>query len=221
MINDYSQTGEQDFILSYFKDFKGTFLDIGAFDGIEMSNTLRLLELGWSGISVEASPSTFARLEKNYEIRDLHHCKLIQKALVPNYWTKDLIFYESYNDFNTGSRTIGLGTFSKEHLKKYHWISDIRESKVKTIKTKDFFEIYGTEFDFISIDVEELNFELVLDIPWDKFSNLKLICVEGDVENHRFINFFRHFDFDYIDKRGPNLFFTKILTNYESNLNNV
>ena len=39
----YSQNNEQDIILQYFGNRKGFFLDIGANDGITLSNTYALL----------------------------------------------------------------------------------------------------------------------------------------------------------------------------------
>ena len=46
------------------------FIDIGACDGIHLSNTRYFAELGWGGIFVEPSPHYFPHLEKNYQHRD-------------------------------------------------------------------------------------------------------------------------------------------------------
>jgi hypothetical protein len=44
----------------------GTFLDIGALDGVRDSNTLALERvLGWKGVLIEASPTSFSELQKN------------------------------------------------------------------------------------------------------------------------------------------------------------
>jgi len=58
----YSQNQEEDVIQSWFGDFVGTFLDIGANDGKTLSNTYALVERGWAGTYVEASPKAFERL---------------------------------------------------------------------------------------------------------------------------------------------------------------
>lgn len=62
----YSQCGEDDVILKIFGEYVGRFLDIGAHDGRYLSNTLALIERGWSGVMVEANPRTFARLLDNH-----------------------------------------------------------------------------------------------------------------------------------------------------------
>jgi hypothetical protein len=42
------------------------FVDLGASDGIEISNVFQLCERGWPGLSVEADPARFARLAVTY-----------------------------------------------------------------------------------------------------------------------------------------------------------
>lgn len=63
----YSQNDEQDFILKFFEGKKdGHFLDIGAGDGFNDSNTRALWELGWSGVFVEPNQVAFAQLLQVY-----------------------------------------------------------------------------------------------------------------------------------------------------------
>ena len=66
-MNKYSQNNEQEFILNYFNGYKGTFLDLGAYDGIELSNTRALMELGWLGMCFEPNPDIYLRLKQNCE----------------------------------------------------------------------------------------------------------------------------------------------------------
>ena len=49
----------------YFKKRTGFFIEIGANDGLHMSNTLLLDNNGWKGICVEPNPSKFAELVVN------------------------------------------------------------------------------------------------------------------------------------------------------------
>ena len=60
----FSQRDEEQVILDHFGDRVGTFLDVGAYDGITFSNTHALALKGWSGVCVEASPSCFVKLMK-------------------------------------------------------------------------------------------------------------------------------------------------------------
>ena len=61
----YSQNQEEQYILNHFKDKQGTFLDLGAYDGKELSNTRALVEQGWAGCCVEPHPTICEQLEKN------------------------------------------------------------------------------------------------------------------------------------------------------------
>ena len=62
----YSQNKEDLSVLNYFgKDFKGLVLDIGANDGITLSNSRLLIESGWDGVLVEPSPKAYAKLLEN------------------------------------------------------------------------------------------------------------------------------------------------------------
>ncbi len=61
----YSQNDEEAFLVKLFAGKTGRLLDIGAYDGIEMSNTRRLIELGWSAVLVEAHWGNFQTLCQN------------------------------------------------------------------------------------------------------------------------------------------------------------
>ena len=63
----YSQNLEQQYITEYFKDKVGKFIDIGAFHVSQLSNTKRLVELGWSGVLVEADPKNFNPIAEFYK----------------------------------------------------------------------------------------------------------------------------------------------------------
>jgi FkbM family methyltransferase len=62
----FSQLGE-DCLLAIFFDFKnhGFFIDVGAFDGVYLSNTFAFERLGWSGLCIEAMPEYFDLCVKN------------------------------------------------------------------------------------------------------------------------------------------------------------
>jgi FkbM family methyltransferase len=60
----YSQNEEEKIIADYFTGL-GTYLDIGANDGVTFSNTHALYINGWRGVNVEASPKAYERLVIN------------------------------------------------------------------------------------------------------------------------------------------------------------
>ena len=63
----YSQYDEQEHILRIFAGQPaGRFLDVGAYNPFEFSNTRALYELGWSGVMVEPAPGPMSSLVKEY-----------------------------------------------------------------------------------------------------------------------------------------------------------
>ena len=63
----YTQGDEQEHILAACAGIEnGRFLDIGAWNAKELSNTRALYELGWSGVLVEPSPGPFKGLVQEY-----------------------------------------------------------------------------------------------------------------------------------------------------------
>lgn len=67
MNNYYSQYGQDVFLSKFFKDTRdGTFVDVGAYDGVTFSNTFYLEKyLNWSGLCIEPNPLPFDRLKNN------------------------------------------------------------------------------------------------------------------------------------------------------------
>jgi len=64
----FSQNDEESTIIDYFRakpTKAATFLDLGANDGVTLSNTRKLVQHGWHGVLVDASPKAFERLRLN------------------------------------------------------------------------------------------------------------------------------------------------------------
>ena len=68
--NSHAQHGEDLALLAKLLEATdgqpGTFVEIGAFDGVTYSNTLTLeLCFNWTGVLIEANPANYARLQAN------------------------------------------------------------------------------------------------------------------------------------------------------------
>lgn len=65
-IHSYSQFGEDRIIQDFFTDgYKGVCIDVGATDGIGMSNTYHFEKQGWFCICCEANPTMYDSLKIN------------------------------------------------------------------------------------------------------------------------------------------------------------
>jgi FkbM family methyltransferase len=72
-----SQAGQDLWVFTEVFDGKrdGFFVDIGAYDGVEISNTFVLkTKYAWKGICVEANPDIFAQLRKNRRAKCVNAC---------------------------------------------------------------------------------------------------------------------------------------------------
>ena len=71
----YSQYGQDSYALQLLQNpATGTFLDIGANDGVSLSNSLHFEELGWQGICVEPHPVIFQDLQEKRKCNLVNAC---------------------------------------------------------------------------------------------------------------------------------------------------
>lgn len=191
----YSQNNEESVILEAFGDRVGNFLDIGAYNGRTFSNTLRLAELGWSGVCVEPSPTAFVGLlsvhQQNAKIT------LVNAAisLNPGWMT----FYDSGGD--------AVSSASRSHVQKWTVPNGPKFSPfdLMSVSVDQLFARYGVEFDMINLDVEGMNFELFMALPWADLAATKLICVEHDCHHVEMQQHAKNYGFEPLAWNGENL----------------
>jgi len=146
----FSQNDEQDHILKYFKGRTGKYLDIGAFDGRTLSNTYALLESGWEGVLVEASPTMFTAMQRILSGRNVHLCNA---CIVTDPVIGMITFYD--NDQATA-------TISSDHVSKWEGQTPFRPITVMPVNYNALIGYYGTAFNMVSIDVEGQSAELFM-----------------------------------------------------------
>jgi FkbM family methyltransferase len=76
-MNWYSQAGQDEWVHGIIGD-SGFFVDVGAYDGVQTSNSYALEKNGWKGICIEAEFGAFARCTA------VRNCMCINRA-VTNY----------------------------------------------------------------------------------------------------------------------------------------
>jgi len=191
----YSQRDEEKYILQYFKDKKGTLLEIGAYDGKTFSNTLALIEKGWFATLVEPSPTVYPVLSKRFA--GTPNVKCLNLAVGNE--EGELTFYDSNGD--------AISSLDKSEVQP--WIdqgAEITECKVNVVTyegllNKSFFK----RFDFINIDVEgdQLGFDILKQIP---LGATKLVCIECTGMIRKQINgYLRKQGFEFIHETHENI----------------
>ncbi|MDP4285497.1 MAG: FkbM family methyltransferase [Bacteroidota bacterium] len=169
----YSQSGEDlivDFLLTWVLGIKEpSYIDIGAHHAYKFNNNFIFYKRGLTGIDIEPDPILFADIAKKRP-KDIN----INKGIGSN-------IKNEYADFYImSSRT--LNTFSKMEAER---ISEEGINKIVEIKSIELINIndilckYYSEnaLDFLSIDVEGLDLEILRSIDFEKYGP-KVICVE-------------------------------------------
>jgi FkbM family methyltransferase len=72
----YGQNGEDALLWRFFNRPKGFYVDVGAFDGVYLSNTKIFEEEGWDGVCVEALPEYADLCRRN------RHARVVNAAVV-------------------------------------------------------------------------------------------------------------------------------------------
>lgn len=160
-MKSYSQDLEDVFLLRYFKkDYIGFYVDVGAYDPLRFSNTALFYKRGWRGINIEPNKSAIEKFNRlrPFDI-NLNYMIGSSEALKKLY-----IFNEK-----------ALNTTNKKRASFLNKTTPFKtESKIsyKTVSLKNVFEQHLPplhEIDFMSVDVETLEFDVLKSNDWAKF----------------------------------------------------
>jgi FkbM family methyltransferase len=170
----YAQSGEDliiDFIFKYVLEKPNfTYMDIGAHHPTYLSNTALFYMNGMKGISIEPDPILFNEIKK---VRTNEICLNVGIGYdLEEGKTASLEF------FIMSSRT--LNTFSKEEAERLDKTSDYKIVDRINVPVVHIHKLFKEHFvpDFISIDVEGIDFEILQSIDIVKYRPI-VFCIES------------------------------------------
>lgn len=184
-MQDYSQSGEQKIILDYFGHTPGTALDAGANDGISLSNSHALHHLGWNLCCVEPSPAAFARLAELYD--GTNHV-LVNAAITET--DGPVEFYDSGTHLKKGDVAL-LSTTKSTEMDRWKKSGEVfTKTVVRGITFQTLLKETGLkQFDFITIDAEGLDWQILKQIDL-RLVGCRMLCVEvNQGGDSHFINY--------------------------------
>ena len=165
----YSQSGEDlivQFIFNTIDISSPSYIDIGAYDAYELSNTAIFYQQGSRGINIEPNPKLFKSFLKNRN-KDINLNFGVAKS-------------SGFLDFYIMSE-LTLSTFSVKQLDDYiaNGYSIKKTVKIPVITIPEIIEKYcNNKFpDFLSLDVEGLDIDILKSIDYQKSCPI-VICVE-------------------------------------------
>jgi len=188
--NMYSQGNEEKIILDYFQRHPALhkiFCDVGAFDGIGHSNVRALFELGWTGTLVEPDPNSFTRLQANYhaakDIRLINaavgsvekRSRKITIHIPENVAVRDVKAWPYIHSFGELSTCVDheMAKWVQHKIYAGNW-------KGVSVDLVSLNEILPPNTDFLSIDCEGMDFEVLVSAKLRFQSLPRLIMVEDN-----------------------------------------
>ena len=146
---------------------KGFFVDIGAYDPYYISNTMRFYRRGWRGINVEPNRESWKRFV-TFRPRDINLNVGIGVK-------KGSLLYYSIDPPT-------LSTFQEDQAEGYikRGFTLLEKTKVPVVPLKNILKKYVNKVivDFISIDVEGMEMDVLKSNDWRAFRP-KYICIES------------------------------------------
>ncbi|TDK42026.1 FkbM family methyltransferase [Algoriphagus formosus] len=167
----FSQEGEDVLLKRIFdirKKYRGFYVDVGAHHPYRYSNTYLFYRKGWSGINIDAMPDSMKAFNK-VRARDIN-------LEIPISDKKQVLTYYAFNE-------PALNGFSKELSEKRDGHDNFKLLFTKDIETFTLEEILDQylpkdqTIDFLSVDVEGLDFEVIRSINLEKYKP-KVILAE-------------------------------------------
>lgn len=205
----YSQNNEEKIILDYFgSEFTGMVLDIGANDGKTLSNSLACIERGWSALLLEPSEKAFNKLH------DLHCANMYAVTYKLGIGTKTgfVNFYSSGEHLGQGDTDL-LSTAKESELKRWDGTNNKFEKTEVLLSTfEDFLKLLLPEtkkFDLISIDVEGLDYDVLIQIDLNEVKCKMLIVETNSIDDQKYIDYCLKFGMKLHHKNHENLIFVK------------
>ena len=172
----YSQGKEELFIVDFFKGRIGSVLDVGANDGRSLSNSLKLIEDGWNGVMVEASPKAFVRLKETH--KDRKNVYLFDYALTSFDGECELNESGAVRTGRCSRDNVGLVSSLDEKWMRPWGKTHFDKVKVPCRTFKTFLEESPIKkFEFITIDIEGEDLNLLKQIDLDEVG-CELLCIE-------------------------------------------
>lgn len=168
----WSQNKEEEYILNYFGDRIGTFIDIGCNNCVTFSNTRALALKGWSGVFVDPSEKAIQNCRELY--KDYKKQFYVYPVAISSHNGK-AILNESGPLINKEDVAL-VSTFHESEMQRFRRTVNYSQIEVKTFKWKTFLNRLSIkEFTFISLDVENDELNILPDMD---LSKTELLCIE-------------------------------------------
>lgn len=195
--NDYkSQAGQDTYCNEIFfrNKKKGVFIDIGAHDGISFSNSWYFeKKLKWTGICIECNPVIFEKLKENRRCTCIYGCISDVEGAVKFRQVENNRGFEMLSGIES--------KFDPKDIKRL----DNRNAAftiidVPSYKLNNILEEHRLFYiDFLSLDVEGAEFDILKTIDFDRF-HIRVMTIENNYKKPDIRLFLESHGFRYITR---------------------
>ena len=207
----WSQEGEDILLDRIFGSKKnGFYIDVGAHHPMRFSNTYFFYRKGWSGINIDAMPGSMKEFEK-YRRRDINlELGVAQQESILDYY----VFNEpALNSFLV--KTVKKKNLSKNN----YYVKEIIKIKVKPLREILAYHLKGQKIDFINIDVEGFDLNVLQSNDWSKYRP-RFVLVEllksslHNIGQHKIVKFMKKHNYIIYAKQMNTVFFKDLQANH-------
>lgn len=164
----YSQDKQDEFLeTTVFKGYQnGFFVDVGANDGVTINNSIYFEENNnWTGINIEPIKSTYDKLIENRP-----KCINLNCAISNENGTAEFILNKGYTEMISGLKSQFDPRHKERLLRELQYFGGTSEVVIVPTKRLEtvFSENNVKHVNYLSIDVEGAEFEVIKSIDFDK-----------------------------------------------------
>jgi protein O-GlcNAc transferase len=176
-LQSFSQHGQDTFVHNHFfggRASRGTFVEIGAYDGISFSNSLFFeRHLGWNGICIEPLPLVFDQLRRNRKVVCVN-CAISDREGIEEFIDVDM---PGYGKMYSGL----LGSYDERHMELVRAEgTSVHVIRVRTRKLSDLLDENGlTRVDYLSIDTEGSELKILRSFDPNAYG-IRVISIENN-----------------------------------------
>ncbi|NND82018.1 MAG: FkbM family methyltransferase [Gammaproteobacteria bacterium] len=199
----YSQCGQDKWLLeNLFRDQQsGTFVDIGAHDGVSFSNTYRMEQVGWQGLAIEPMPEAFEKLQNN------RSCITVNGCVSDSERSAKFRLITGYSQMLSGL----VEEYDERHLQRIDRELEIHGGSRRDIDVECFRldRLCGdhnfAEIDFLNLDVEGAELTVLKSIDFSALT-IRVIAVENNYADYRIPSLLSKFGFSLHSIAGDEIY---------------
>lgn len=203
----YGQYQQDQYVYeNFFKNKQnGVFVDIGAHDGITLSNTYFFEKtMGWTGICIEPIPEVYNRLKDNRK------CLCIQGCIFDNRDSVPFLKISGWAEMLSGI----IENYDPQHLKRIQWEIELNggQAEIINVRCYNLMELllknHIQHIDYLSIDTEGGELGILQSID---FSRIDIDVIEVENNYHGpFQTFLEPLGYKKICNLGPDEIYRKV-----------